>query len=90
MSTLWYFSISRKCIFSSQFYVHKIVELCVVISEKKYFTEYAHDYVYVTKHRYFVRRYYLLCETLVEHPTSEASKVRPVGSNNIISDRSEV
>ena len=54
------------------------VELYVVISEKKYFTEYHHGYVIISKHRYIIRRYYLLCETLVEHPTSfvEASQKR--------------
>ena len=31
--------------------------------------------VYITKHKYVIRRYYLLCETFVEHPTSGASKV---------------
>ena len=35
-----------------------------------------------------IRGCYLLCETLIEHPTSGASKVRHVGLNNNISDRS--
>ena len=48
-----------------------------------------HGYVYITKHRYVIRRFCLICETLVEHPTSGANKMKPVGSNNNISDRSE-
>ena len=56
---------------------------------KKYFTEFEHGYVYITKHRYVIRRCCLLWKTLVEHPTSGASEVRPVGLNNNISDRSE-
>ena len=74
--------------YSWYFYVYVDVELYVVISEKK-IIEYEHGYVYITKHKYFIRRCCLLCETLVEHPTSGASKVRPVGSNNNISDWSE-
>ena len=62
------------------------MDLYVVISEKKNFAENEHAYVYITKHRYVIHKYYLLCESLVEHPTS---KVRPLGSNNNISDRSE-
>ena len=48
-----------------QFPVYVNVELYVVLSEKKCFTEYDHGYVYTTKHRYVIGRYYFLCETLV-------------------------
>ena len=53
-------------------------KIFVVISEKNYFTEYERGYVCITVHRYVIRKYYLLCETLVEHPTSfvEASQKR--------------
>ena len=37
-------------------------------------SEYEHGYVYITKHGYVLRRYYLLCQTFDEHPTSEARK----------------
>ena len=37
-------------------------------------TEYEHGYVYITKHGYVLRRYFLLCETFDEHPTSGAMK----------------
>ena len=50
------------------------VELYVATSEKKYFTENDHGYVYITKHNYVIRRCCLLFETLVEHPTSGVSK----------------
>ena len=73
----------------SQIYVHINVELHVVISEKECFIEYEHGYVYITKRRYVIRIYYLLCETLVEHPTIGRVKVRSVGSNNNIRHRSE-
>ena len=56
------------------FYVHINVELYVVLSQKNFFTEYEHGYVHITKHRSGIRRYYLLCGTLVEHSTSGASK----------------
>ena len=64
----------------------------VVEYEKKYLIEYEHGYVYITKHRYVTRRFYLLCETLVghstsgasDHPTSGASKVRPVRLNKFM------
>ena len=48
----------------------------LLVLSKKDFTEYEHGYVYITKHRYVIRRYYLLCETLVELPTRfvEASR----------------
>ena len=50
------------------------VELYVVISEKKIFTDYEHGQVYITKHRFVIRKNYLQCETLVEHRASGASK----------------
>ena len=46
----------------------------VFFSEEQLFTEYDHAYVYITKYRYVIRRYYLLCETLAEHPTSAAGR----------------
>ena len=41
---------------------------------KKDFTEYDHGYVYITNYRSVLRRFYLICEMLVQHPTSGASK----------------
>ena len=61
----------------------------VVVFEKKNLIEYEHGNVYITKHSYVRRRFYLLCETLVDHPTSGASTVRPIGSNKSISDRAK-
>ena len=52
----------------------EIVEFNVVISDNIFFTEYEHGQVYITKHRYVIPRYYLLCERLVEHRASGASK----------------
>ena len=45
-------------------------------SEKKYFIEYAHGYVYITKRRYVICGCFLLWERLVDHSTSfvEASQ----------------
>ena len=76
-----------------QFYVHINVELYVVTTAKKYFTEYNYGYVYITKHKYVIRRCCLLCETLVEHSTNfvEASQKRRslIELSKYISDRSE-
>ena len=38
-------------------------------------------------HGYVIRRFSLSCETSVEHPSNEATNVRPVGSNNNIGER---
>ena len=56
------------------------MEIYVVISEKKYFTEYYHNYEYNIKHRYVIRRYCSLCETLVE--SKKAARLEQM-SNNI-------
>ena len=63
-----YFTVCLRCkckleIFFSQLYV--------AISEKNYFTNHEHGYVHITKHRYFIRRCCLFCETTMVMCTSQ-------------------
>ena len=50
---------------------------------RKKFTQYDHEYVYITKHRYVIRRKYSLCKTFVEYPTSFVEARLEELSNNI-------
>ena len=69
--------------------------ICMLLYLRKYFTENEHGFICITKHKYVIRRYYLLCETLVEHPTNfvEASRKKAKLeelSNNISERRCEL
>ena len=61
-------------VFSNLVYTH--IVLYVVFSEKNYFTEEEHGYVYIIGMLYVDVLFY--ARPLFEHPTNGASKVRPV------------
>ena len=70
--------------YSCYFCVHINLELSVLISEKKYSTEYDHGYMYISKH-------IVVYADVVFHERHQLSiprvEVRPVGLNNNISER---